>query len=189
MNPHAFILTPPPLSAKRGDSQPLAFSIYQHRPFPSITGYGGRLQWTNLDTLSPNQYQNQTGPHLPTTFTLHQLRSDLLNVCGDRRDHAGYNGNPGAIVYRGQSLGELSATVQLAGAWEHVRWNVTGAAAKWLADSLDQWLIDTIKAQLPQLQAEAIAGVRASMYEQVQAIRDSIERLESEASAIIGSVA
>lgn len=105
-----------------------------------------------------------------------------------RAAFAGFEGAPGCIVLRGQSLGETSAEIRLAsvGAWEYVTFKVrgygapTGGERAFLESQVAPGMVKACKDNAAALKAEAIKGLRAGLVEKMKDTRARLDMLEAE---------
>jgi hypothetical protein len=183
MTQYPFILSTT-VSAKAGDIQPVRFAVSQDSVYPTYGEHGLK----NLDTLEPNQYRNQQGVRFPGTYRFVLLRNDKKDdeMEGNRTDHAGYSEgykyeggnrvqsptNPGAIIYRGQPMGELTGTVSLVNKWEHVGFSSPGLSQggwKWLEEQLAPKLVSFVKDNKEAMRQHTLKALEERMAKEYEA--------------------
>lgn len=196
--PHIATVT---VSTKKDHAQTTRWLVTQSRPYPDITSEGSTLAWRNAGDLFPS-YRNSHAPtRLPSEYTCHLLREDIDpgKLDGSRRDHAGFNpgytyqdgqripqpDNPGALVLRGHSLGEMSITFSGNPDWPDIKVRgfdtPTPAERAWIKANIVPGLKSFIEANSASLRAAAVASLRDDMTARIATARLQLEQLEKQA--------
>lgn len=182
------------VTTKKGTAQLTTWEVWQNHPWPDIEK-GGRFQWRNADGLFGTYTSPARG--IGRNYTAVLLRSDLAERQHNRKDYAGYRDgqndkeNPGCIVYRGKSLGELSITIDGNGyATIRTRYGeypdtTTPGEREFIKREIVPYLLAFIEANRAELKAQAIAGIRQQVADRITEAKDAIDRLSREAEAAI----
>ena len=182
------------VETKKGTVQATLWEVWQNHPWPDIAK-GGHFQWRNADGLF-SEY-NHPAQGIGRNYTAVLLRSDLTERQHNRKDYAGYQddksapANPGCIVYRGKSLGELSITIDGAGYAEiRARYGeypdtTTPGEREFVKASIVPYLVAYIEANRDSLKADAMAAIRETVKRNLADAREAIAKLEAEAEAAI----
>ena len=182
-------------------TQETTWGIYQDRPYPSIAGRCGYgAQWQGGDGIFSEYGRPAAG--LADKYSAVLLREGYTpeTAVDNRNDYAGFTAydepteTPGVIVFRGRSLGETSADIDTrpygTGVWFKVRNRETPTATEkaMLAEQVAPALIEAIKEHAAELRAEAIAGIRSSIVEQVRDARTRLDALEADGLAAVDAL-
>ena len=158
MNYHLII--PLTVSAKKGDTQQARFGVTMSRPYPRITTHG----LDNLDNLDPNEYRNRDGVRLADSYHVFQLSPSYSPEThkGDRTDHAGYDGNGGALQFRGKDLGELVGRAELrpkGNYTSYITWRggFPTSTVAWLDEQVGAPILAAIRANRASIRARTIS--------------------------------
>lgn len=192
------------VSVKKGDSQTTRWLVKKGHPYPSID-HGPR--WGNAGNLFP--HGKDAKPTLENDVRCYLLRSDFNvdNMTGDRRDFAGYvplsydnrgrrvtdGGNPGCIIYRGESLGEMSVTFGRKPAWpdisvrEYGHTHTAGERA-WIKTQIVEPLRHFIDANAASLHADAVERLKKDVREHLQKHRAELDKMEEQMNAAIAAL-
>ena len=197
-------------TTKTAAPQPVAFIILQDADFPYIDGHMPHMSWRNGPTF-PTPYPPQP-PTVAQIFKAYQLRADLepedLPADWNRNHLAGYTPyksahamteqkpNPGAIIYRGQTLGELSVEIQhpahLTGPaiWSKVRdfTNPTPGESAFIKEQIAPALLAFIAANRPSLHAEAVETTAAHVAKLLKDTRERLDELETKAAQALAAL-
>ncbi len=184
------------ITTKKGITQETQWLVWQNRPYPDIEK-AGSWKWRNGDGL----FSDFNGPArgIGRNYSAVLLRSDLdmTKRENNRKDYAGYKDgqndkeNPGCIVYRGKSLGELSITIDGNGyATIRTRYGeypdtTTPGEREFINREIVPYLLAFIEANRAELKAQAIAGIRQQVSDRITEAKDAIDRLSREAEAAI----
>ena len=166
------------VSTKKGHTQDTRWAVWQSSPYPSLSKYH---TWENDGGLN-DRYET---PQLEKEYVCALLRSDFApeTAKDNRTDYAGFNEgykyeggvrfnvpeNPGTIVLRGCSLGELRLTIKPD--WQYgtdiqVR-GYGGSGSRferdWITDNIKPHLLAYIKANEASLKTEATERLKASV--------------------------
>jgi len=121
---------------------------------------------------------------LTHTSTRRQGWTDISADGQDRKSFAGYENNPGTIVYRGRDMGETSIVINSNG-YNEIK--VTGFNAPtpgerdFITVAIIPGLLKAIKENKRELKAEAVEAVKNRIIEHVKEARAEIDKLEAEA--------
>jgi hypothetical protein len=183
-------MVPGATSAKKGDSQPFILAIARSRPFPSLRDGN----WQGLETLDAYGMRHCGGIGLPKEWRAHFLRSsNLAEHVNDLRDTAGYEGRPGAFVYRGRALPIRSLTITPAnGGGYTIQVNGTGLTdgeKAWIVSQVQEVVTRTIQDNDAALWLHSFEGVRKGMMDTIAAAREALMKREDQALAILGDLA
>ena len=187
------------VETKKGESKETTWGVWQNTPCPDIEGHSGRLQWRNGGGVFGEYGRPAAG--LGASFSAVLLRDGYTEETaeGNRADYAGFvpyqktEETPGAIVYRGRSLGETSAEIQ-PGTFAEVLFRVrgydraTGAEAAFLAAQVAPVLLAFAKDNARDLKADAITELCTRMAARVKETRESLDKCEAEACAAIAAL-
>lgn len=197
--PHIATIT---VSTKKEHAQTTRWLITQSRPYPCITASGSALVWHNSGDLFPSYRNNHAPTRLPSEYVCHLLREDITpdKMDGSRRDHAGYNpgpiyqdgarlanpDNPGAVVLRGHSLGEMSITFSGNPDWTDIKVRgfdtPTPAERAWIKDNIVPALRAYIESNAASLRAAAVSALKEDMAARIAAARAQVDQLETQAN-------
>lgn len=190
------------ISTKKDHAQTTRWLVTQSRPYPCITASGSALVWHNSGDLFPSYRNNHAPTRLPSEYTCHLLREDIdpAKLDNSRRDHAGFNpgfsyhdgqripqpDNPGAIVLRGHSLGEMSITFSGNPDWPDIKVRgydtPTPAERAWIKDNIIPSLKSFIEANAASLRAAAVSALRDDMAARIATARAQLSQLEKQAN-------
>lgn len=174
------------VSTKKGHSQDCKFLIERRVPFPGIKSYGGGFDWQSGAGI----FRENGNPvaKLKEEYTAVLLRSDFDgNLKGDRTDYAGYEDNPGSIVYRGSDLGEMIIRLS-----RHrdglgcdkiiVKDNYFGGTTdgkrKFIKEQIIPVLKDKIEENRQELYEQAVNKIHSGMNEKIQKAYSELEKLQ-----------
>ena len=197
--PHIATVT---VSTKKDHQQTTRWLITQSRPYPCITASGSALVWHNSGGLFPSYRNNHAPTRLPAEYTCHLLREDIdpAKMDNSRLDHAGFNpgytyqdgqrvpqpDNPGAIVLRGHSLGELSIAFRGNPDWPDIKVRgfdpPTPAERSWIKENIVPALRAHIENASISLRAAAVASLKKDMAARIDAARAQLDQLEKQAN-------
>jgi hypothetical protein len=170
------------ISTKKGHTQETTWHIIQAHPYPDIEK-AGSWRWRNAGGMFDAYNQPATG--LEEKYYCNLLRSDFSEVFDNRKDYAGYEGNPGSIVLRGQDLGEMNVTVNNSNRYNEIKVNgfdsPTSGVRAWIEEAIIPGLLKAIEEHKAELKAEAVEAVRQRIIENVKEARSEIDKLELEA--------
>lgn len=164
------------------------WGISQERPYPDIADL--RNGWRNSGGIFRSYSSPATG--LSRNYRAVLLRPDLepSKATGTRRDHAGYDGNPGTLTLRGRDLGEILIDIELRGPARHLpvyaRIRVRGfedptpGENAWIQAEIIPALVAFIGEHEADLKAEAVAGTLEYMRGQIARVRETIAELEAQ---------
>jgi hypothetical protein len=165
--------------SKKDTWQGTRWLIEQDAPFPHLEAYAGKM---NL----------RGDPELLDAFRVSLLRSDFQEDAfqKSRSDFAGFDGNPGELVYRGKELGELSlyclltkrndGTYHVTLSRNRVVKYLTPSAKKWIMNTLENLLVDYIIANRKSLRDEAIAEMEKFFEKQCKELEKFFEKQRKE---------
>lgn len=182
------------ITTKKDTTQKVCFLVEQSHPFPTIVKNGTSMQWGNFEAIFPVFQRPAQG--LANSFTCYLLRSDVdpsaIPDEYNRGHFAGYvpyqsKGNdiaPGAINYRGKSLGEMRIGLENnLGDYPMIRVresdNPSPSEREFIMEQIIPKLVDFIHANKAQLHADAKAKTLQRMRAQISAARTEIAALES----------
>jgi hypothetical protein len=180
---------------RKGETVTAAWLITQSRPHPDITASGGRMGWRNAGTLLP-RYGSPAAP-LPLAFKAYLLPDTESNPDAGctRRALAGYEGNPSPLTVRGVSLDKVSAELTAwpahMGGGYRATYKVRGfctptpGEAKWLAEQVTPHLVAAVQEHAAELHAEAVAGLKTHLAEQITCARAEIKAMEKQAAEML----
>lgn len=189
------------IETKKGERKITTWGVWQDRPYPTISGHSGRMEWTNTDDLLETYGRPAKG--LGTKYSAVLLRDGWTpeTATGNRHDYAGFipyqttEPIPGTIVYRGKYLGEITAEIDNRETFQNVSFRVrgtynraTGSEAAFLADQVAPGLLACVKENLDELKAEAIAGIRQKVGEALAEVRESLNKIEAEMDKVISKL-
>ena len=184
------------ISTKRGETQKTRWLVTQSIPYPDITGECGRLKWRNGGGLFPSYGNKATGlaPH----YICYLLTPDAAippDGNYNRTHFAGFQNydtkaiNPGALVYRGKSLGELSITFENNPDWPTIRTNCTEHPSSGERAMLYELVIPKLKAFIAENKAafyiDAVNRVHEQFKKKLTEAQEQLTALEREASDVI----
>ena len=189
----------------KGRTQDMVWGIYQQRPYPSIAARGGDgAQWHGGDGIFSEYGRPPAG--LADKYRAVLLREGYTpeTATNTRNDYAGFapylagggqsDPLPGALVYRGRSLGETEADIDTrphgTGVWFKVRTRETPTATEkaLLNEQVAPALLEAIQQHAAALRTEAIDGIRASCESNIRDARARLDKLESEADTAIAAL-
>jgi hypothetical protein len=184
------------ISTKKGYSQTTTWRIKRSLQHPTIC----RTGWQGAEGLLPQFGRMEGKPALPPSCTCELLRSDLVEEVGNRLDLAGFDGNPGAIVLRGQSLGEVVVKLgpcpyYRGGGWGADIWvrghseRPTKGEREWIESHIVPALVAAIDAHRAQLAEMAKAELVAYVGRQVREERARLDELEEEMTRALEELA
>ena len=179
---------------KKNCKQDTIWGIRQIAPRPDFEGVCGSFRWRNMGDLAPQwRPTDMEKPSIGQTYVCDLLRSDTDKHDFDsRRSHAGYVENcetgvenPGAIVLRGVSLGEMSIWFEGNPSWPqiHVRGYVTSPTdgeRKFVRESIVPHLLTAIGENRATLKADAIRELRLYIADKVKTAQKRLDKLETE---------
>lgn len=189
------------VTTAKGKTQATLWGVTQERPYPDLHKIGSRLEWRGSPELFGACGQPPLG--LGARYRVTMLRDgwEEKTATGLRTDYAGYvpYGNaepvPGAITFRGRTLGEVTGEVELLlQGLRVVSWKVRGneaptASERALLDAqVSPALLAAIQAGVAELRAAVIAEVRADVEKQLCAARAALDRLSFEAEEAIAAL-
>ena len=197
--PHIATIT---VSTKKDHAQTTRWLVTQSRPCPDITSEGSTLAWRNSGDLFPSYRNNHAPVRLPSEYTCHLLREDIdpATLDGSRRDHAGFNpgyiyqdgqripqpDNPGAIVLRGHSLGEMSISFSGNPEWPEIKVRgydtPTPAERAWIKANIVPGLRAHIENSSLSLRAASVSALRDDMAARIATARVQLDQLEKQAN-------
>ena len=189
------------ISTKKDHSQTTRWLVTQSRPYPDITSEGSTLAWRNAGDLFPSYRNNHAPVRLPAEYVCRLLREDIdpTKLDNSRRDHAGFNpgyvyqdgqrihqpDNPGAIVLRGHSLGEMSVSFSGNPDWPDIKVRgfdtPTPAERAWIKANIIPGLLAHIENASLSLRAAAVASLRDDMAARIATARLQLDQLEKQA--------
>jgi len=180
------------ISTKKGETQTLHFLVYHEVTYPDITTECGGFKWRNGGGLFP-QYNCKF--EFPAAYRCHLLKPDAV-VTGDysynRHDLAGFEGNPGAMTLRGQSLGEMSIDIGANPQWPGIRVNVFNTPSPKERETITALvvpkLLQFIAANKTALRAAAIAQIKARFESQIAEAHKAIDKLRAEADEVLAKL-
>lgn len=190
------------ISTKKDHQQITRWLVTQSRPYPCVTASGSTLVWHNSGDLLPSYRNNNAPVRLPSEYICHLLREDIdpAKLDNSRRDHAGFNPgytyqdgqripqpvNPGALVLRGHSLGEMSISFSGNPEWPDIKVRgydtPTPAERAWIKDNILPGLRAYIDANSASLRAAAVASLRDDMAARIATARAQLSQLEKQAN-------
>lgn len=190
------------ISAKKDHAQTTRWLITQSRPYPCITASGSALVWHNSGDLFPSYRNNHAPVRLPAEYTCYLLREDIdpATLDNSRRDHAGYNpgyvyqdgqritqpDNPGAIVLRGHSLGEMSISFSSNPDWPDIKVRgfdpPTPAERSWIKKNIVPGLLAHVETNSASLRAAVVEALRADMAARIATARAQLSQLAKQAN-------
>jgi hypothetical protein len=178
------IIVPAAATLKQGHIWSGSFIVSRRLYSPSLDRH---LQWENtVDLPKAAEY----------TATILSSDKAVQDLRGDRTDLAGYikygttERNPGAIVYRGNDLGETTATIN--SRW--ISWEINGrnrptpAVDTWLSAQFNALLLATIAEHAEKLRAIAVDHLRAGMERNVKEMRNALNQAERDISGLLKQV-
>ena len=192
------------VSAKKGDKQITRWLVTKGHPYPSIAP-GPR--WENAGNLFP--HGKDAKPTLENDVLCYLLRSDFNvdKMTGDRRDFAGYvplsydnhgrrvmeGGNPGCIIYRGESLGEMRVTFGRNPAWADISvrgygHTPTAGERAWIETQIVERLRQFISYNAASLHADAVERLKKDVRERLQKHREELDEMEEQMNAAIAAL-
>lgn len=172
-------------TTRKNKTRSTLWVLCQARPHPDIASIAGGLDWRNTGGLFDKSY------NFPRIYNATLLREGWTPETAEdnRRDYAGFTEdrteNPGALIVRGRSLGELSATIDRTHSAAIVRYQVRGFAHptkgeyEYLSNTLTPLLIDAVDSRRYELFVEAVQGVEKSMRDSLRRIRVDVDVLEN----------
>jgi len=167
------------ITTKKGTTVTTTWGIQQARIYPDLECRGARIEWRNADGLFP-QYPATKAVGLPNEYNVYLLRDDIaVPTHNNRKDFAGYDGNPGSFALRGVDMGEVSATIKVS-PWASCLWAVRGGNSPTTGerDFLNLHVLPHLKAAILReakaLKAEAVDAIAASVVERLKEARTSL---------------
>lgn len=176
------------VSAKKGDKQTSRWLIAQDRPYPNLEIKYGRAEWTHVDGILKGD--------LPENYRAYLLRSDIevkdIPLSWDRTHLAGFGPNPGSLVYRGRTLGEM--TCEITRRHAYLGWRVgynaslSSAETDWLAAQLGPQFREFIAANLASLKKDVIDYLRTRCEREIGVARKLIEDADETITSAINNL-
>lgn len=181
------------IQTKKNETVITAWEITQDHPWPDIEGACGSLRWRNAGGILPQYGRPAEG--LGTTYTAAMLRPDYdpAKAEGNRRDYAGFDGNP-SFTYRGREMGEITAEIRIGQRWPdggsvyfHRSYSeaLTDGERKLLQDQVAPSLIAFVKAHAEALKEQAIDKIKDSVARHLADARVRLAEMEQEMSEAI----
>jgi hypothetical protein len=171
------------------------WGVWQLHPYPDIAGYSGSFKWRNGEGLFDQGNNPSTG--LERAYKAVLLREGWTpeTAKDSRMDYAGFEWDdcgllkqtmPGAIIFRGKSLGETSAEIrpdQRNSAFFRVHGFdcAVGLEDAFLQEQIAPSLLTFVRNNAGALRAEAIEKIHAHFALKILDARKSIDDLEHEA--------
>ena len=187
------------VETKKGCKMLTTWGIWQLHPYPDIEGHSGSFKWRNGGGLF-GQFGN------PPTGLANEYQAVLLRegwtpetAQDNRKDHAGFEWNdygqpkqtlPGCIIFRGKSLGEMFAEIRI-DRDDYVSFRVRGSdyatesELAFLKEQIAPSLLAFVRGNTIPLKVEAVQKIKAQFASKVFDVRESINILENEASAVL----
>lgn len=187
------------ISAKKGDEQLTRWLIVQEIPYPCIyatSGSSGSFRWENGGGLF--RY-GRPAEGIGSKYYCHLLRSDIdvfsIPDNYNRTVFAGYmdydtnSVAPGAVMLRGQSMGELTVRFEENPDWPRIAVRCTDSPStgerKFITDQIVPKLKAAIALYKRALYGEAVEKLSAHIQKNINAARASIDKLQEEALAAL----
>lgn len=175
------------------------WGVWQVHPYPDIEGHSGTFKWRNGGGLFGQCGNPPTG--LGNEYGAVLLREGWTpeTALDNRKDHAGYKWfdynepmqvTPGAIVYRGKSLGETQAEMR-SGRDGFVSFRVRGfdtptdSERNFLQEQVAPKLLDFVRDNAASLKAEVVQEIKARFASEISEARKCINELQDQANAAI----
>ena len=193
------IVTEITVEPKKGASVRGKWGVWQARPHPDTEWHGGSLNWRNHDGLFPRF--GKPGGDLAAVYNATLLREgyEADNAKHSRLDYAGYvpyletDPLPGAITYRGRTLGEVTAEILLGSQWggAQVTFRVRGGETPteneraFLSAQVAPGLLSAVSVHAAEQRAEAIAGLRDTFAGRIFELEKSIRWLREQSDACL----
>lgn len=188
------------ITTAKSREQVTTWGIWQDRPYPSIDGGGYRARWSNCGGVFPEYGNPAKG--LEAKFSAVLLREGYTpeTATGNRNDYAGFvpcretEAIPGAIMFRGRSLGEVSAEIDTrphgCGVWWKVRGGETPTETEkaLLREQVEPVLVAAVDEHAAELRREAVEGIRETCKNAIAEARKALDTLEQEAQAAIAAL-
>lgn len=162
------------------------WEISQAVPYPDLQASGSYIEWRNAGTLK-GSHGNKPAP-LPAHFYAYLLPDEKPLPDQWNRTHlAGYEQNPAPLSFRGKTLGE----VQLEKTPHYTNWRVRGSETptpsekEWLNAEILPQLLKAIDDNRDALKAAAVERIRKTLAERLATARRDLDRMETEAAAML----
>lgn len=172
----------------KNQTQEVTFLVEQFGAYPDINGYSGNFRWRNGNGIFPEYGRPPEG--IRENYKAYLIRSDLkpkdFPKEWNRTHLAGYEGNPGAITFRGKSLGEMFLEVT-----NYVEIKVRGndrpteTERSFIGTEIALGLKAFIEANKKALRADAIKAIEERLKEEISDMKKALYRLDEEAKAAI----
>ena len=178
------------ITTKKGTTVTTTWGIQQARIYPDLECHGTRIKWRNTGGLFP-KYPATNAVGLPAEYYAYLLRDDIaVPTHNNRKDFAGYDGNPGSFALRGVDMGEICATIKEA-PWQSCSWEVRGSDHPTAGERafLDEHVLPHLKAAILReaktLKAEAVDAIAASVVQRLKEAQASLDECEKQMIAAV----
>lgn len=178
------------ITTKKGTTVTTTWGIQQERIYPDLECHGARISWRNTGGLFP-QYPATKAVGLPATYNAYLLRDDIPTPThNNRKDFAGYDGNPGTFALRGVDMGEVSAEINES-PWPSCTFRVRGSARPtagerdFLAEHVLPHLKAAILREAKTLKAEAVDALAASVVQRLKEAQASLDECSKQMLAAV----
>lgn len=179
------------LTPKQGVTENATFGITQSRPYPRLDS---RIEWANDDRVLFRSYgSDPTG--LAEKYHVSLLTPEGPWNADTRGSHAGFDGNPGSLTYRGHDLGELTAEVSRChgdGWW--FQWRVDGqypgsqSVRDYLTKQVEPAITKAIEDGADTLKQDAIRSIKAHMAQTIKEAREAIDEAAKQADEALAQL-
>lgn len=186
---------------KKNNRVETLWGIRQERPYPTIVGSCGTLNWENGEGLFPQwRPSDMEKPSIGQRYRCCLLRTDAddhdLSTRVSFAGHDPHNDgkrNPGTFVLRGADMGEMSIEFGVNPEWPDIK--VRGfehpspGEREFIMANIVKVLAAAVDAHRDELKAEAIRELRLLVAERLEEAREKLVRMQKEISAAIDTAA
>ena len=186
------------VETKKGCKMLTTWGVWQSHPYPDIEGHSGSFKWRNGGGLF-GQFGN------PPTGLANEYQAVLLRegwtpetAQNNRNDYAGFEWNdygqpkqtlPGCIIFRGKSLGEMSAEIRADDAYVSFRVHecdyATESERAFLKEQITPSLLAFVRDNTVPLKVEVVQKITARFVSEIVDARKCIDILENEAGQVL----
>jgi len=176
------------VETKKNTAQECTFLITQQIPYPRLSARGCWVEWQGGDGVIFSTYGQKPSFDLKRVYYVAQLKDgvDIKNLDHSRKDHAGYEGNAGSIVYKGVDLGELTFTLSfhayqngLVPSFEEGKY--TPGQVDFIKREICPAIIKKISQKEKALKKQAIAKLQANMKRHIADFEEGLDKAKAEA--------
>jgi len=183
-------LTEIEVQTKKNTTMTTTWDVEQMIPHPQLRIVCGKLDWENGDGLF-GRYGRNMDEGLPKYYYAVLLRSDYDEAKreGSSKDHAGYDGSPGSIMYRGTTLGEVTVRFSighegrtiLRELWVRGYAKPTPSERTFLMEQVIPRLADFVQKNNKALLKQAVQRLEKDMAEKVAEAVASVAKVKAKA--------